>query len=322
MALVDELKIHIKAGDGGDGIAGWLHEKGRDHAGPAGGDGGNGGNVYLKAVRDLSLLAGYRNEKEFRAERGENGKNKGMHGANGADLEMRLPIGSVVTNLVSGEKWELINDEERVEVLKGGRGGFGNIHFKGSKNIRPRQWTPGKPGEEADFYIELRLVADAGLIGLPNAGKSSLLNELTNASAKVGAYQFTTLEPNLGAFYTYILADIPGLIEGAAEGRGLGHKFLRHIRRTKLLLHCLSLENADLVKTYKTVRQELGKYSEELLAKPEVIVLTKTDALSPPEVKKAVTKMKKFSKTILTVSILDDDLLKTFKKELLKVLKA
>lgn len=223
MAFVDEMRIHMRAGNGGRGIVSWLHEKGKEYGGPAGGDGGNGGNVYVKAVRDIGILAKYRHEKEFSAEKGENGKSKSMHGRNGDDCEILLPVGSVVTNLSTKKTVELLVEGERVLLLNGGRGGYGNEHFKGSKNIRPYEWTPGKPGEEADFFIELRLVADAGLIGLPNAGKSSLLNELTNATAKIGNYQFTTLEPNLGDFYGYILADIPGLIEGASEGKGLGH---------------------------------------------------------------------------------------------------
>lgn len=321
MAFVDEMKIHMKAGDGGRGIVAWLHEKGKEFGGPAGGDGGNGGDVYIRAVRDIGALAKYRHEKEFRAEKGESGKNKSMHGGNGKVLEILLPLGCLVTNLDTKKTFELLKDDERVLILKGGRGGYGNEHYKGSKNIRPYEWTPGKPGEEADFFIELRLVADAGLIGLPNAGKSSLLNELTNAGAKVGSYQFTTLEPNLGDFYGYILADIPGLIEGASLGKGLGHKFLRHIDRTKILFHCISLENDDLLAVYKTIRAELKAHSQVLIDKPEVIILTKTDTVTPEELVKRKKLLAKKCPNILSVSIIDSDSIKKLKKDLIDVLK-
>ncbi len=277
MAFVDELKIHIKAGKGGDGVVRFLHEKGKDKAGPAGGNGGKGGDVYLRAIRDIGILSRYKNIKEFFAENGEAGMKKSMHGKNGKDLIIDLPIGSVVTNQETREKFNLVEDGKVIKVLSGGKGGLGNEYFKSAVNVKPEKQTDGKRGEEADFYVEVELVADAGLIGLPNAGKSSLLNELTNAKSKVGAYQFTTLEPYLGDMYGYILADIPGLIEGASEGKGLGHKFLRHIKRTKVLLHCLSLENEDLVKAYKVIRNELKEYSEELAEKKEVVILTKTD---------------------------------------------
>jgi GTP-binding protein len=321
MAFVDEMRIHMRAGNGGRGIVSWLHEKGKEYGGPAGGDGGNGGNVYVKAVRDIGILAKYRHEKEFSAEKGENGKSKSMHGRNGDDCEILLPVGSVVTNLSTKKTVELLVEGERVLLLNGGRGGYGNEHFKGSKNIRPYEWTPGKPGEEADFFIELRLVADAGLIGLPNAGKSSLLNELTNATAKIGNYQFTTLEPNLGDFYGYILADIPGLIEGASEGKGLGHQFLRHIERTKVLLHCISLENEDVLEVYKTIREELKAYNEKLTDKPEVIILTKTDMVPDEEVAKKQKKLSKKCQNILTVSVIDTESIKSLKRDLTEILK-
>jgi len=321
MAFVDEIRFHIKAGDGGHGVERWLHEKGKEFSGPAGGNGGKGGDVYVRAVRDLGILARYRNTKHFQAQRGENGMKKSMYGKDGEDLTIDLPVGSIITNLSSEKKVTLLHDGEKVLILKGGRGGLGNEEFKSSTNTRPKEWTPGKPGEEADFLIELELLVDAGFVGFPNAGKSSLLNALTNADAKIGSYQFTTLEPNLGVLHGFILADIPGLIEGASEGKGLGHAFLRHIKRTKMIFHCISLENENLKEAYETIRGELKNYGNGLEEKDEVIILTKTDVVTPEAVKKAVTAMKKINPQVLTATILDDEAVKTLGDELVKVLR-
>ena len=321
MAFIDELKVHIKAGRGGDGVVRFLHEKGKELAGPSGGNGGKGGDIYFKSIRDIGILFRYKNVKEFYAGNGEPGGKKSKTGAKGPDLMIEVPIGSVITNLETREKFNLENDGEIVKVLNGGKGGLGNEYFKTSTNQKPMQQTDGKAGEEADFDIEVELVADAGLIGLPNAGKSSLINVLTNAKSKVGAYQFTTLEPYLGDMHGYILADIPGLIEGASEGKGLGHKFLRHIKRTKILLHCLSLENEDLVKAYKVIRRELKDYSEELTDKKEIVILTKTDVLDEKKVASAVKKISKLNKNIFKVSILDDKAIKYLKDKLIKILR-
>ena len=310
--LIDEITLHLKAGDGGNGIVSWLHEKGKEFMGPAGGDGGKGGDVFLNAVRDISRLGAYRYGNLFSAKRGGDGMRKSRHGKNGD--------GSVVTNRQTGRIFEFLKEDDRALVLRGGRGGLGNEHFKSSRNVRPMQSTPGTKGEEADFDVELRLIADAGLIGFPNAGKSSLLNELTAARAKVGSYAFTTLEPNLGVFNGFILADIPGLIEGASEGKGLGARFLRHIARTKLLLHCISIEEASPLKAYATVRKELSAHAPELADKKEVIILTKADMGDVKEVKRAIATLKKKNKTVLVVSAIDDALLKKFKEKLLKIL--
>lgn len=324
MAFVDEITLHLKAGDGGNGIVSWRHEKGREFMGPAGGDGGKGGDVYVKAVRDIARLSAYRYGNLFVAGRGGHGQGKSRHGKGGTDILIEIPVGSLVTNQMTDRTYELLTEGERALLLRGGAGGFGNEHFKGSRNVRPLQSTPGKKGEQADVVVELRLIADVGLVGLPNAGKSSLLNTLTAAHAKVGAYAFTTVEPNLGAFNGFILADIPGLIEGASHGKGLGVKFLRHIARTRLLLHCLSAEHDDLTVAYTTVRFELGAYEPELLEKKEVIVLTKADTRSSAQIKKAIASLKKFkkkNKDILAVSIIDDDSLKLFKEQILHILK-
>ncbi len=317
MAFVDELQVYIKAGHGGKGIVAWKHEKAKDHAGPGGGDGGDGGDVYVRAIRNIGLLYKYRHNKEFAAKNGEAGQNWEKKGPKGESITIDLPIGSIITNLETGKVIELLTDGEEVLLLKGGKGGFGNAYFKGSTNQVPKESTPGLPGEEGRFNIELQLVVDAGFVGLPNAGKSSLLNALTNASAKIGNYQFTTLEPNLGDFYGFILADIPGLIEGASEGKGLGHKFLRHIKRTKVLFHCVSAENEDVVAVYTTIRKELNTYDEELAAKREIIILTKTDAVDAATLKKQKAALQKLTKEkVLTVSIIDEAALITLKKEL------
>lgn len=304
--FIDEIRIHLKAGKGGDGVVRWRHEKGISRGGPTGGNGGKGGDIQACAVRDMGILASYRNTKTIEAGRGEDGSKDLRRGREGINEELKLPIGSRITNLSSGHVVELMKEGEKITLLKGGRGGLGNGHFKSSTNVRPEEFTYGEEGDEADFYIELLLVVDLGLIGLPNAGKSSLLNALTGANQKIGDYAFTTLNPSLGMLYGVVLADIPGLIEGAAEGKGLGHKFLRHIERTKGLIHCISSEIENPVEAYKIVRNELSLYNKAIMGKPEVLLLTKTDTISGNELEAKMKKLKKINSNVQAVSVLDD----------------
>lgn len=314
--FIDELTLHLIAGKGGDGVIRWRHEKGKDYGGPSGGNGGKGGDVYALGVRDIGILASYRNVKEYKAGDGGDGGKDLKQGAGGKDMEIRFPIGSRITNLTTGFSTELLKEGERALLLQGGKGGLGNEHFKSSVNISPKESTLGIIGEEADFLIELLLVVDIGIIGLPNAGKSSLLNSLTSAHSRIGDFPFTTLEPALGDFYGLIIADIPGLIEGAARGKGLGHKFLRHIERTKALLHCISSEIEDPIKAYQVVRNELALYNKDMLKKPEVIVLTKADMITLKEREEKIKILKGISKKVYAISVIDDSLINNFKNKL------
>ncbi len=275
--FVDQLTLFAKAGNGGDGVERWRHEKFVAMAGPAGGNGGNGGDIYVEAVRDLGLLSKYTGDPVFEAENGEPGQSGSKHGRSAKDLTIKVPVGSIVTDVRRNRSYEFFKEGVRERVFKGGQGGLGNEHFKSSTNRSPKETTKGKSGEEGELKVELTLVVDVGLIGQPNAGKSTLLNTFTNAKSAIGAYPFTTLQPHLGDLFGFVIADIPGLIEGASEGRGLGHTFLRHVTRTKMLLHLVSLEHEDPTKEYYTILNELASYHKDLIEKEEWIIFTKKD---------------------------------------------
>ncbi len=300
--FVDQLTIYAKAGNGGDGVVRWRHEKFRPMAGPSGGNGGRGGDIVLRAVRDVNLLSKYTGSKDFAAENGGVGEGGSRFGKNGADLIIDVPVGSVVTDKERGRVYEFLTEGHTEKVFKGGGGGLGNEHFKSATNRSPEDVTLGRQGEEGELLIELSLVVDVGLVGMPNAGKSSLLNTLTNARSKVGAFPFTTTEPHLGDFYGFVLADIPGLIEGAAAGKGLGHTFLRHVSRTKMILHLVSLETEDVLERYKVIRDELKSFSNDLSDKEEWLILTKKDLVNKDYLDKIRTDIDKIVNRVFVIS--------------------
>jgi GTP-binding protein len=314
MAFVDELTLEITAGRGGDGVVRWRTEKFKPLSGPGGGNGGKGGDVFVEAVSDLAYMSHYQFKKVFSAGRGDDGDNFGKQGASGDDLVIKLPVGTVIRQRESGFTWELTSVGQREQLLQGGRGGLGNEWFKSSTNTSPTECTPGADGESGVFEIELHMVADVGLIGLPSAGKSSLLNAYTNAKSKVAAYHFTTLEPHLGVLPSgAIIADIPGLIEGASEGKGLGHKFLRHIKRTRVLVHLVAAINPDPVESYRAIRLELEKYDRTLTEKPEIVVLSQSDEVADPQAL-ARDISASIGVPVYPVSVFDDESLKSLAK--------
>jgi len=281
----------VRAGAGGGGAVAFRREKGEPKGGPHGGDGGTGGSVVLKAEEGMGTLYDFRHQVEFFAQNGESGGKKQCHGADAPDLIIQLPPGTLVFNVETGDLMHDLKPGESIVIAKGGRGGFGNEHFKSSINQTPKTATPGAPGEGFNVRLELKLIAEVGLIGMPNAGKSTLLAATTRATPKIGNYPFTTLSPQLGiaevdSTRRMVLADIPGLIEGASQGAGLGHEFLRHVERTKMLVHLLDAAPTDEsrpAENYRTIRAELGHYSEALADKPELIVLNKVDLLTPEQ---------------------------------------
>lgn len=324
MKFLDQVKIFVKAGDGGSGSASMRREKFVEFGGPDGGNGGKGASIILKAERNLNTLIDYRYTQHFKAERGQNGINKNKTGRGGKDLYLKVPIGTQV--LEEDNKtllFDFKNEKEEFVAAIGGSGGLGNTNFKSSTNRAPRKFTSGKIGEEYWIWLQLKTIADIGIIGLPNAGKSSLLAAITNATPKIANYKFTTINPNLGvAIYDdkeITLADIPGLIEGAHTGVGLGIKFLKHIERCKTLLHMIDITTENLETSYNQVRKELGNYNKDLLTKDELVVLNKTDLLDEEEINKKkedFSKNKKFE--VFTLSVLDKNSISNIKSKLIK----
>ena len=302
MKFLDQVKIYVKAGDGGDGSPSFRREKFIEFGGPDGGDGGKGGSVIFKAERNLNTLIDFRYQQHHKAKRGDNGSGQNRTGKSGDDLILNVPLG---TQVFEEDNKTLIYDFDKVGdefvVAKGGKGGLGNTRFKSSTNRAPRKFTKGTSGEEFTIYLQLKTIADIGIIGLPNAGKSSLLAAITNANPKIANYQFTTLNPNLGvASYDnkeITLADIPGLIEGAHKGTGLGIQFLKHVERCKSLLHMIDITNEDIKKSYKQVKTELKNYSSKLSKKKEIIVLNKIDLISKNKLKQIVDNFSKNTKS-------------------------
>jgi GTPase len=303
MKFVDEARIEVLAGNGGNGSASMRREKFIPFGGPDGGDGGRGGSIFAIADRNINTLIDYRYARIHRAKHGENGRGADCYGKGGDDIELRVPVGTTISDKETGELVaDLAKHGERALIAKGGKGGLGNIHFKSSTNRAPRQFTPGDPGEQKELKLELKVLADVGLLGMPNAGKSTFIRAVSAARPKVADYPFTTLHPNLGVVRvdearSFVIADIPGLIEGAAEGAGLGHQFLRHLQRTRLLLHIIDMapvdEGADPSKEGKAIIGELKKYDEELFKKPRWLVLNKVDMLDDAEAEKQTKKIQK-----------------------------
>jgi len=317
--LIDDVKVKFIAGKGGRGAVGF--NKTKMNLGPAGANGGKGGSVYLEGVSNIDALNQFHFKKKIAADDGDNGKNQFNDGKSAKDLIVKVPIGTVATDFATGLSLEIIAIGQRILVAQGGEGGKGNFHFRSSTNTTPTQYSAGLPGEEREIRLELKMIADVGLVGLPNVGKSSLLNFLTNAKSRIANYPFTTLSPNLGVYYELILADIPGLIEGASSGKGLGIKFLRHVERTKTLFHLISAESEDPVKDYKVIRQELSAYKKELLTKQEYVFLCKSDLVDKADLKKKLAKLKKAGIVALPISIIDDESMKSVEVILRKIIK-
>ena len=318
MAFIDDLKIELIAGTGGNGVVRWRREKYIPHGGPAGGNGGRGGDVIIKGIRNNTYLNKYQGIKSLQANHGAPGGSKSLEGKDGANLEICVPIGTMVTNLDTNQKFEILSEDEAIVVLRGGKGGVGNEALKTAVNQAPKNATLGKIGQRANFRFNLELIADVGLIGLPNAGKSTLINFITESKSKVADYPFTTLEPHLGIFNSYTIADIPGIIEGASEGKGLGIKFLQHITRTSLLLHCISLESSweELMNNYQIIRKELESYSPLLINKPEQIIFTKSDLVDEVIINKVINKFPH----AWVISVLSPDFQTKFSKKLSKLI--
>ena len=296
--IVDDIKIKIKAGNGG-----------------------NAGSIFVEGIVDITALNQFRFKKLIKTENGEMGHGQSRNGNDSDDVTLKVPVGTVIHNLTTSKDVEILNLNERILIARGGRGGKGNYNFRSPTNTTPKEFEKGTLGQAFDLHLELKLVADIGLIGLPNAGKSSLLNELTNAKSRVADYPFTTLEPNLGVYYELILADIPGLIEGAASGKGLGIKFLRHVERTKILFHLIAADSINPAKDYKTIRQELEKYNPSLLEKKEYVFLSKCDSVTEKDIREKIKQLKGINPDAHPLSIIHPETLQKV-KEILNQIKS
>jgi GTP-binding protein len=317
--LIDEATITVKAGNGGKGAATFKRNAQTAKGGPDGGNGGNGGSVFAQGINDIMALMEFRYKKSVRGEDGVSGGKQNLYGRNGKDLIVRFPVGTFITDQNSKEVIEISDTTTKILLAQGGKGGRGNNEFKTATNQTPYYAEKGTPGENKRFFLELKLIADVGLIGLPNSGKSSLLDALTNAHPKIGNYPFTTLEPNLGVLNGLVIADIPGLIEGASEGRGLGDKFLRHVEKTKVLIHCLDCLSNTPEKDYETVRKELKEYTNDLTAKNELLILTKSDLVNQGYIDGLVRIANRLNKNNLVVSVYDDKSLTKLKAKILEL---
>jgi len=314
--FIDNVAIFVKAGNGGNGSASLLHNGLTFKGGPDGGNGGNGGNIYIQGSTNINDLREFQFKKKIIAEDGIAGGRQKLFGKNAPHVTILVPLGTSVTDTKLERTYEVTDTRRLLLVAKGGKGGRGNTAFKSATNQTPEYAEYGKPGEDKKILLELRLIADIGLIGLPNAGKSSLLSVLTNATPKIADYPFTTLEPNIGMFEKHPIADIPGLIEGAAKGRGLGAKFLKHIEKTKILIHCIELTENNIEERYRTVRREFEHFNISLLEKPEIILLTKTDLADEKTIMKYKKMFEKKGKQVLTCSLYDQESIESLRKTL------
>lgn len=319
--LVDNVVIQIKAGNGGDGAATFFRSGQKARGGPNGGNGGNGGNIYAQGSGNLNDLKEFRFKKKIIAQDGIMGQSKNLFGKSAEHMTIFVPLGTRVANVDTKEVYEITDTVSPILLARGGHGGRGNSEFKSATNQAPTYAEKGTWGQRKKLLLELRLIAEIGLTGLPNAGKSSLLAALTNATPKIGDYPFTTLEPNIGMLGVHPIADIPGLIEDAATGRGLGSKFLKHIEKTKIIVHCIEPSETNLAEKYKIVREEFEKFNPLLLTKPEIILLTKTDLIDEKTIKKNSKIFEKMGKEVLTVSIADAESIDILKRKIENLLR-
>lgn len=316
--LIDDVKVEVFSGKGGDGKV--YFDRNKFSKGPTGGDGGKGGDVYFVGISNIGALSKFRGKNKRKAEDGKDGGQQKKSGIKGKDLFLTVPVGTVIHNLESGEKFEITKIDQKIKLAEGGKGGRGNFYFRSSRNTTPMEAEDGEKGTHLKLRLELKLIADVGFIGLPNVGKSTLLNTLTEAKSKVANYSFTTLEPSLGAYYELILADIPGLIAGASRGKGLGIKFLQHIERTNSFFHLVSAQSDDPLRDYQVIRNELKEYNPDLLKKEEYVFLSQADLVDEKKVKKSLDSLKKIGLEPLTLSIENSENIKKVEEVLRKII--